>query len=125
LPKHIFPESIAEIKKIGKGKILIEAMSANAANRITKNLRSTFMLSFHTKLHTKFSGVIQDVPVEIDIEAICSNIEAPRYKILIQRLNRRVNQSSDGKFEYIPFKILRIKFVDQILPKEIFIFKTK
>jgi len=39
---------IAEIKKIGKGKILIEAMSANAANRIVENpsLNITFVLSF-------------------------------------------------------------------------------
>ncbi|XP_011068924.1 PREDICTED: uncharacterized protein LOC105154856 [Acromyrmex echinatior] len=45
-------------------------------------------------------------------------------KILnIHRLNKRTIK--DGKAEYIPSKTLRIKFADQILLREVFLFKTR
>ncbi|XP_018364091.1 PREDICTED: uncharacterized protein LOC108770393 isoform X2 [Trachymyrmex cornetzi] len=84
---------IQEIKKIGKGKILIEAKSATAANRLVDN--PTFskhnLKAFIPAFRVIREGVIQDVPVELALEYIHTHIETPTAKILdIQRLNRRV-----------------------------------
>jgi len=118
---------ITEIKKIGKGKIFIEATSsANTANRIMKNpiFAQHNLRAFIPAYKVLRTEVIQDVLVEIDIEIIRSNIEASRCKILdIQRFNRRINQN--GKSEYIPSKTLSNLQVKDFLPKEVFIFKRQ
>jgi len=67
---------IAEIKKIGKGKILIECPPT-----LPTELRQTFAqhnLHAFIPAYKVLTGIIQDIPVEIDIETIRSNIEAPR-----------------------------------------------
>ncbi|KYN10140.1 hypothetical protein ALC57_17735, partial [Trachymyrmex cornetzi] len=117
---------IQEIKKIGKGKILIEAKSATAANRLVDN--PTFskhnLKAFIPAFRVIREGVIQDVPVELALEYIHTHIETPTAKILdIQRLNRRV--TINGKSEYVPSKTLRIKFAGQVLPREVFLFKIR
>ncbi|XP_018367604.1 PREDICTED: dentin sialophosphoprotein-like [Trachymyrmex cornetzi] len=84
---------IQEIKKIGKGKILIEAKSATAANRLVDN--PTFskhnLKAFIPAFRVIREGVIQDEPVELELEYIHRHIETPTAKILdIHRLNRRI-----------------------------------
>ncbi|KYM94553.1 hypothetical protein ALC62_14810 [Cyphomyrmex costatus] len=111
---------------MGKGKILIEATSAITANRITEN--PTFaqhnLRAFIPAYKVLRIGVIQDVPVEIDLETLRSNIKVPYCKIIdIQRLNRRIIR--EGTSEYIPSKTLRIKFLGQHLPEAVFIFRTR
>ncbi|KYN12367.1 hypothetical protein ALC57_15482 [Trachymyrmex cornetzi] len=117
---------IQEIKKIGKGKILIELRTALAANRLVDN--STFskynLKTFIPAFRVLRVRVIQDVLTEIDLESVLRHIEVPSCKILdIQRFNRRT--IIDGKTEYIPSKTLRIIFAGQILPHEVFLFKTR
>lgn len=83
---------IQEIKKIGKGKILIELRTALVANRLVDNLifSKHNLKAFIPAFRVLRVGVIQDVPIEIDLENVFKHIEVPRCKILdIQRLNRR------------------------------------
>ncbi|KYN29445.1 hypothetical protein ALC57_01112 [Trachymyrmex cornetzi] len=117
---------IQEIKKIGKGKILIEAKSATAANRLVDN--PTFskhnLKAFIPAFRVIREGVIQDEPVELELEYIHRHIETPTAKILdIHRLNRRI--TINGKSEYVPSKTLCIKFAGQALPRDVFLFKIR
>ncbi|KYN10037.1 hypothetical protein ALC57_17832, partial [Trachymyrmex cornetzi] len=70
------------------------------------------------------TGVIQDVPTQINDGSLKNCIESPRAKILdVQRLNRRT--VLDGKVEYVPARTIRIKFAGQLLPKFVYIFKVR
>ncbi|KYN28483.1 hypothetical protein ALC57_02095 [Trachymyrmex cornetzi] len=117
---------IQEIKKIGRGKIFIEAKSAAAANRLVDNpaFPKHNLKAFIPAFRVLREGVIQDVPTELELDYIRRHIESPCSKILdIYRLNRRI--TTNGKSEYVPSKTLRIKFAGQVLPRDVFLFKTK
>ncbi|KYN16963.1 hypothetical protein ALC57_10786 [Trachymyrmex cornetzi] len=75
---------IQEIKKIGRGKILIEAKSATAANRLVDNPAFTKhnLKAFIPAFRVLREGVIQDVPTELELDYIRRNIESPGIKIL-------------------------------------------
>ncbi|KYN22472.1 hypothetical protein ALC57_05123 [Trachymyrmex cornetzi] len=62
---------------MGKGKILIEAVSANAANKITENpaFSQHNLRAFIPAYKVLRTGVIQDVPIKIDLETLRSSIE--------------------------------------------------
>ncbi|XP_018397608.1 PREDICTED: uncharacterized protein LOC108775675 [Cyphomyrmex costatus] len=117
---------ILEIKKIGRGKVLIEVKSASAANRLVENqaFPQNDLKAFIPAYKVLRTGIIQDVPQQIDIDNIKEDIESSRARIIdIQRLNRRVVR--DNKVEYLPSRTLRVKFAGQLLPQEIFIFKVR
>ncbi|KYN13609.1 hypothetical protein ALC57_14200 [Trachymyrmex cornetzi] len=117
---------IQEIKKIGRGKILIEAKSATAANRLVDNPAFTKpnLKAFIPAFRVLREGVIQDVPTELQLDYIRRNIKFPGIKILeIFRFNRRI--TINNKSEYVPSRIHRIKFAGQVLPRVVFLFKTR
>ncbi|KYN01806.1 hypothetical protein ALC62_07394, partial [Cyphomyrmex costatus] len=117
---------IVEIKKTGRGKIMITVMTATGANRLVEN--SIFakhnLKAFIPAFKVLRTGLIQDVPQQFDLDTIKEGLESPRAKILnIQRLNRKI--TIDNKTKYVPSRTIRIKFAGQILPKEVFLFKVK
>ncbi|KYQ52361.1 hypothetical protein ALC60_08524 [Trachymyrmex zeteki] len=120
---------ITEIKKVGRGKILIEVKTPSAANKLVENpiFPKHNLRAFIPAFKVLRTGVIQDVPQQIDIDSLRSHLESPRAKILdisiIQRLNRRCGK--DGKVEYVPSKTIRVKFAGQILPQEVFLYKVR
>ncbi|KYN04632.1 hypothetical protein ALC62_04504, partial [Cyphomyrmex costatus] len=121
---------ILEIKKIGRGKILIEVRSAAGANRLIENqiFPQNDLRAFIPAYKVLRTGIIQDVPQQIDLDTIKEGIESPKSAarqavIDLQRLNRRIVR--DNKVEYVPSRTLRVKFAGQLLPKEIFIFKVR
>ncbi|KYQ46994.1 hypothetical protein ALC60_14007 [Trachymyrmex zeteki] len=117
---------IQEIKKIGRGKILIVVKSATAANKLVENniFPKHNLRAFIPAFKVLRTGVIQDVPQEIDLETLKESIESPKAKILdMQRLNRRIVK--EGKAEYVPFRTVRIRFAGQLLPQEVFIYKVR
>ncbi|KYN19743.1 hypothetical protein ALC57_07896 [Trachymyrmex cornetzi] len=117
---------IQEIKKIGRGKILIVVKTATAANRLVEN--SIFpkhnLRAFIPAFKVLRTGVIQDVPQEIGLESLKESMESPAAKILdVQRLNRRIVK--EGKPEYVPSRTVRVRFAGQILPQEVFVYKVR
>jgi len=59
------------------------------------------------------------VSQQIDLETLKECIESSKAKVLdVQRFNRR--SVRDGKVKYIPSRTIRIRFVRQLLPQEVF-----
>ncbi|KYQ60094.1 hypothetical protein ALC60_00863 [Trachymyrmex zeteki] len=105
---------------------MIEVKSPEAANRLVENtiFPKHNLRAFIPAFKVLRTGVIQDVPTQIDDETLRTCIESPRAKILdVQRLNRRT--VVDGKVEYVPAKTIRIKFAGQLLPQFVYIFKVR
>ncbi|EGI68644.1 hypothetical protein G5I_02671 [Acromyrmex echinatior] len=89
---------IQKIKKINKGKIIIEAKTVLAANRLIDNpiFSKHNLKAFIPVFRVLRVGVIQDVSIEIDLEAVLRHIEVPRNsKILdIHSLNRKTTKEA-------------------------------
>lgn len=117
---------IIELKKIGRGKIMAELKTAKAANDlVTSNLlEANNLRAFIPSYRTLRTGVVRDIPTGISTEAILQSIEAPSCKILeVERLNRKI--VINGESKSTPSSTITVKFAGQLLPKYIFLFKTR
>lgn len=116
---------VSEIRKIGRGKILVELKSASAANNLVKSplLNAHKLRAYIPTYRTLRTGVIRDIPTDISEEIIKKYIESPFKVIEVHRLNQRITR--DDKSEIVPSKSICIKFAGQTLPKHVFLFCTK
>ncbi|KYN27586.1 hypothetical protein ALC57_03021, partial [Trachymyrmex cornetzi] len=69
------------------------------------------------------TGVIRDIPVDIDDEIVKRYLVSQNKIIEVNRLMRQTIK--DGKSELIPSKFLCIKFSGQMLPKYVSLFHTR
>ncbi|KYQ51273.1 hypothetical protein ALC60_09636 [Trachymyrmex zeteki] len=112
------------IKRLGAGKAIIEAKSADAANRLLSNsvFERNNLRAFIPSFKVLRSGIIRGVDQSISIDCIKENIVSKAKILDIQRLNRRV--SDNGKTTYVPSRTISIKFAGQILPSEVVLFNV-
>jgi len=112
---------IKEIKRIGRGKILAEMISANAANNLVQNpkLEKENLLAFIPTYRTIRTGIVKDIPQHFDESNLLQFFDSPFKVIEVKRLNRRMK--INGETKYIPSRTVCLKFAGQTLPKYIFL----
>lgn len=123
---NIAYNEIIELKKIGKGKIMAELKTHQAANNLVSSelLDRNNLHAFIPTYRTLRTGTVRDIPSGINEDELLKAIEAPGFNVLeVRRFNRRIRE--EGNIKYIPSSTICVKFAGQLLPKHIFIFKTR
>lgn len=123
---NIAYNDIIEIKKIGKGKIMADLKSHQAANNLVSSelLASHNLQAFIPTYRTLRTGTVRDIPSGIDEDTIFKAIEAPGFNVLeVRRFNKRIRE--EGNIKYIPSSTICVKFAGQSLPNHVSIFKTR
>lgn len=116
---------IIEIKKIGRGKILVELKSYSAANSLISDQSLTVhnLKAFIPSYKAYRVGIIKDIPQDFDINEEAKYFDS-QYKIVeLHRLNRRVRDESG--FKYVPSRTVCVKFEGQFLPKFVYVYKVR
>jgi len=116
---------IKEIKKIGRGKILAEMISANAANNLVQNhkLEKENLLAFILTYRTIRTGIDKDIPQPFDESDLLQFFDSPFKVIEVKRLNRRMK--INGETKYISSRTTCLKFAGQVLPKYVFLCRNR
>jgi len=116
---------IKEIKKIGRGKILVEMTSAKTANNLVQNsnLMKENLIAFIPTYRTIRTGIVKDIPQHFDESNLLEFFDSPFKVIEVKRLNRRTK--IDGEIKYIPSRTVCLKFAGQILPKYVFLCRNR
>jgi len=116
---------IKEIKKLGRGKVLVEMSSAKSANNLIFNpiLAKENLKAFIPVYRTIRSGIIKDIPQHYDDADLLEFMDSPFKVVEIKRLNRRIRIDSETKF--IPSRTVCLKFSGQILPKYVFLCRNR
>jgi len=112
---------IKEIKKLGRGKVLVEMVSAKSANNLVlnPNLPKENLKAFVPTYRTIRSGIIKDIPQHYEETDLLEFLDSPFKVCEVRRLNRRMR--IEGETKYIPSRTVCLKFVGQILPKYVFL----
>jgi len=112
---------IKEIKKLGRGKVLVEMASAKSANNLVLNPRLTKenLKAFVPVYRTIRSGIIKDILQHYDEADLLEFLDSPFKVAEVKRLNRRIRVN--GETKYIFSRTVCLKFVGQILPKYVFL----
>jgi len=116
---------IKEIKKIGKGKVLVEMKSAKAANKLIQdpNLEKHKLKAFVPLYRTIRSGIVRDIPQYLEEADILQFLDSPFKVIEVKRLNRRMK--INGEVKYISSRTVCLNFTGQILPKYVFLCRNR
>lgn len=116
---------IIEIKKLGRGKVLAEFATAEAANDIiaSQNLASHNLRIFIPTYKICRTGIIRDLSQGMDDATIIGVISSPFKIIEAKRLIRRIRM--DGELQNSPSTSVLIKVASQMLSKSIFLYKVR
>jgi len=116
---------IKKIKKLGRGKVLVEMASVKSANNLVLNPRliNENLKAFIPGYRTIRSGIIQDSSQHYDEADLLEFLDSPFKVVEIKRLNRRIRV--EGEIKYIPSRTVYLKFAGQILPKYIFLCQNR
>jgi len=77
---------IKEIKRIGRGKILAEMISANAANNLVQNPKLEkenvfpFLKAFIPTYRTIRTGIVKDIPQHFDESNLLQFFDSPTHE---------------------------------------------
>jgi len=99
---------IKEIKKIGRGKILAEMITA--ANRLTNNskLEKKGLRAFIPTYRIIRTGIVKNIPQHIDEAGLLEFFNSPCKVTEVRWLNRCIR--TDGETKYIPSRTVCLKF---------------
>jgi len=116
---------IKEIKKLGRGKVLVEMASAKSANNLVLNprLAKENLKAFIPGYRTIRSGIIKDIPQYYNKTDLLEFLDSPFKVVEVKRLNRRIRV--EGETKYIPSRTVYLKFAGQILPKYVFLCQNR
>jgi len=123
---QIFPRDILEIKKVGRGKVLVQTTTYEAANRLVINNSLSYNLrAFIPSYKILRTGIVRDVLSceDISVELLRESISSPIKVLELHRLNRRVKMSNE--IQYVPSHTVCLKFVGQSLPRFIYLFNCR
>lgn len=73
-------------------------------------------------------SIIRNIPTDIDLAELKSGIVSPVEVIELRRLNQRIttkNDSGNTTTEFIPAKLIVLNFLNQVLPKYVYIFLVR
>jgi len=121
----ILPRGILEIRKSGRGKVLVQTSTYEVANRLVdnKSLPSLNLKAFIPSYRVLRCGIVRDVPQDVPIDILKESISSPIKILDLHRLNRRVK--SDNEIQYVPSRTLCVKFSGQSLPRYIYLFNCR
>jgi len=116
---------IKEIKRIGRGKILAEMNSYNAANNLVLNpkLDKDNLRAFVPSYRIVKTGIVKDIPQHFEESDLLQFFDSPFKVVEVKRLNRRLK--INGEIKYIPSRTICLKFTGQILPKYVFLCRNR
>jgi len=122
---HIAYSDIKEIKKLGRGKVLVELTSAKSANNLILNpkLAEENLKAFVPTYRTIRSGIIKDIPQHYEEGELLEFLDSPFKVVEVRRLNRRLRV--DGETKYVPSRTVCLKFAGQILPKYVYLCRNR
>jgi len=122
---HIAYADIKEIKRIGRGKILAEMNSVNAANNLVlnPNLEKNNLRAFIPSYRTVRTGIVKDIPQHFEESDLMQFFDSPFKVVEVKRLNRRLK--INGEIKYVPSRTICLKFAGQILPKYVFLCRNR
>jgi len=117
--------NIKEIKKLGRGKVLVEMDTAKSANNLVLNpkLSEENLKAFVPVYRTVRSGIIKDIPQHYDESDLLEFLDSPFKVMEVKRLNRRTR--IDDETKYIPSRTVCLKFSGQILPKYVYLCRNR
>ncbi|XP_067213037.1 uncharacterized protein [Linepithema humile] len=119
-----------EVKKLGFSKISVKLKTKEAANLLISQqpFKDRSMSCFIPNYRIFRQGIIRNIPTDIDLEDLKTGIDCPTEITALRRLNRRVSieDESGGKStQFVPARTIVISFLNQILPKYIYIFGVR
>ncbi|XP_067209397.1 uncharacterized protein [Linepithema humile] len=119
-----------EVKKLGFSKISIKLKIKKAANLLVlqQPFKDRNMTCFIPNYRVFRQGIIRNIPTDIELEELKTRIDCPTEITALRRLNRRVSieDESGGKStQFVPARTIVIFFLNQILPKYIYIFGVR
>ncbi|KYN10138.1 hypothetical protein ALC57_17733 [Trachymyrmex cornetzi] len=104
---------------------MVDLKTASAANNLVKCslLQEHNLKAYIPTYRTLRTGVIRDIPVDLEDETVKRYLISQNKIIEVNRLMRRTTKN--GKSEITPSKSLCIKFAGQSLPKYVSLFHTR
>lgn len=109
---------VINISKKGRNRISIRFNSATSANDFVKAKINTETLNIYIPRHlTSCQGVIRNIDTSFSLEDIIANIRSVKQVIAARRLNRRVKEGEEVKYE--PTKTVVLTFKGSMLPKTV------
>lgn len=109
---------IVSINKKGRNRIAVRFNSGTCANKLVSLKIHPETLNIYIPRHlTTCQGVIRNVDTSFSIEDIMANIRSFKEVIGARRLNRRVKEDNEVKYE--PTKTVVLTFKGCILPKNV------
>jgi len=99
--------------------------SVKAANNLVlnPNLEKENLRAFIPTYRTIRTGIVKDIPQHFDEADLLEFFDASCKVVEVKRLNRRV--TIDGEIKYIPSRSVCLKFTGQVLPKYVFLCRTR
>ncbi|KAI5711569.1 hypothetical protein M8J76_000147 [Diaphorina citri] len=116
-------ESIVDINRVSRSKLVITVKSAKLANAIVQNPNiKTLYNAFIPAAYTCRYAIAKGINIDFSDKELKQNIDTRQHKLInIQRLNRRkINEN--GEVEYVKCQTVRLLFEGPDIPQHILLY---
>lgn len=123
-------KDVTEIKRLGFSKVSIRLKNKESTNLLVAQqpFKEKKCICFIPNYRIFRQGIIRNIPTDIELAELKSGIDSTIEVIELRRLNRKIttkNDSDETTTEFVPAKSIVLNFLNQALPKHIYIFSVR